>query len=200
MTEIGLALSNPYVGERRPGAVGQPLPGVDIRLRSDDGATVTEENVSGEIQVRGSSVFLEYWNRPEATKESFRDGWFRTGDIAVQENGYYRIMGRNSVDIIKSGGYKLSALEIESVVLDHPDIAECAIVGIPDETWGESVAAAVVLRSGSALELQDLQSWCKDRISAYKVPRRLLVADQLPRNTMGKLTKPTVQRLFTGEV
>ncbi|MEO2035346.1 MAG: acyl-CoA synthetase [Planctomycetaceae bacterium] len=200
MTEIGMALSNPYVGERRPGAVGQTLPGVDIRLYSEDGATVTEENVSGEIQVQGSGVFLEYWNRADATKESFQDGWFCTGDIAVLEDGYYRIMGRSSVDIIKSGGYKLSALEIESVLLDHPDIAECAVVGIPDETWGESVAAAVVPRSGDALELRDLQSWCKDRISAYKIPRRLLVTDQLPRNAMGKLTKPAVQKLFTGEV
>ncbi|MCA9071254.1 MAG: acyl-CoA synthetase, partial [Planctomycetaceae bacterium] len=105
MTEIGMALSNPYEGERRPGAVGQALPGVEIRLQSEAGETVPSENEPGEIQVRGPNVFHEYWNRPEATRDSFQEGWFRTGDIAVLESGYYRIMGRSSVDIIKSGGY-----------------------------------------------------------------------------------------------
>ena len=196
MTEIGMALSNPYLGERRPGAVGQPLPGVDIRLVSESGEEVTDENTSGEIQVRGANVFLEYWNRAEATTESFQDGWFRTGDIAVLESGYYRIMGRNSVDIIKSGGYKLSALEIEAALLDHPSIGECAIVGIPDETWGECVAAAIVLRPNAALDLDTLRAWCKDRISPYKIPRTIHLVDTLPRNAMGKVTKPAVLELF----
>ncbi len=199
MTEIGMALSNPYLGERRPGAVGQPLPGVDIRLVSESGEEVTDENTSGEIQVRGANVFLEYWNRPEATSESFQDGWFRTGDIAVLETGYYRIMGRNSVDIIKSGGYKLSALEIEAALLDHPSISECAVVGIPDETWGESVAAAIVLRPNTTLDLDSLRVWCKDRISPYKIPRTIHCVEALPRNAMGKVTKPAVQRLFAGK-
>ncbi|MCH2210341.1 MAG: acyl-CoA synthetase [Fuerstiella sp.] len=196
MTEIGMALSNPYHGERRPGAVGQPLPGVGIRLQSETGELISDEDVSGEIQVRGANVFQEYWNRPDVTGESFTDGWFRTGDIAVLERGYYRIMGRNSVDIIKSGGYKLSALEIEASLLDHSSIAECAVVGIPDQTWGEVVAAAVVLRPGRNIEMTELRNWCKVRVSAYKVPRMLLIVKELPRNSLGKVKKPAVRILF----
>ncbi len=196
MTEIGMALSNPYEGQRRPGAVGQPLPGVEMRLLSEAGKVVTADGESGEIQVRGPNVFLEYWNRAEATKESFQAGWFRSGDIAVLEKDYYRIMGRSTVDIIKSGGYKLSALEIEAALLDHPAICECAVVGLPDDTWGEAVSAAVVLASGETLDLEDLRQWCRDRISVYKIPQNLVVVEQLPRNAMGKVTKPKIPKLF----
>ncbi|MCC7406504.1 MAG: acyl-CoA synthetase [Phycisphaeraceae bacterium] len=196
MTEIGMALSNPYHGERRPGMVGQPLPGVEVRLISERGEEVTSEGEPGEIQVRGPAVFGEYWNRPEVTAESFDHGWFRTGDMAVLEDGYYRIMGRQSVDIIKSGGYKLSALEIEAALLEHPSIRECAVVGVVDDTWGEAVAVAAVLGDGETLELEALRGWCRDRLSAYKIPKRLVVVDGLPRNAMGKVTKPAVRGLF----
>lgn len=202
MTEIGMGLSNPYDGERRPGAVGQPLPGVEVRLRTDSGEFLTVKDVEsgesepGEIQVRGPVVFQEYWNRPDATKNSFEDGWFRTGDVAVIEDGYFRIMGRQSVDIIKSGGYKLSALEIEAALLQHPHITECAVVGVPDDMWGETVSAAVVVDSGQPLTLDDLREWCRDRISDYRIPRALRVVDELPRNAMGKVTKPAVRNLF----
>lgn len=198
MTEIGMALSNPYAGERRPGAVGQPLPGVQVRLQAESGETVTNEGVAGEIQVRGPNVFHEYWNRPAATRESFVDGWFRTGDVAVLEDGYYRIMGRSSVDIIKSGGYKLSALEIETALLDHPSIAECAVVGIPDDKWGEIIAVAIVLRASEELDINALRLWCQDRLSSYKLPRKMVVVDDLPRNAMGKVTKPKLKGLFEG--
>jgi len=191
-----MALSNPFHGERRPGSVGKPLPTVEIRLKSENGGIVTAEDEPGEIQVRGPAVFLEYWGRPEITRESFDDGWFRTGDMAVLETGYYRIMGRLSVDIIKSGGYKLSALEIEAVLLQHPDIRECAVIGAPDDTWGEAVAAAVVLNDGAVLELDPLRDWCRDRMSVYKIPKLLRRLDALPRNAMGKVTKPAVQKLF----
>lgn len=197
MTEIGMGLSNPYAAERRPGMVGQPLPGVDIRLKSETGDIVEAEGESGEIQVRGPNVFSEYYNRPKVTPQSFDDGWFRTGDIAVVEDGYYRIMGRLSVDIIKSGGYKLSALEIEATLLQHDLICECAVVGVLDDTWGEIVAAAVVLEDGQYLNLDDLTAWCGACLSKYKTPRRLLVVDCLPRNAMGKVTKPDVKKLFT---
>ncbi|QXD31989.1 acyl-CoA synthetase [Candidatus Pelagisphaera phototrophica] len=196
MTEIGMALSNPFHGERRPGSVGQALPLVEIRLKTETGELVKVENEPGEIQVRGPCVFNEYWNRPEITKESFDDGWFRTGDMAVMETEYYRIMGRLSVDIIKSGGYKLSALEIEAVLLQHPNIRECAVIGHLDKTWGEVVAAAVILKAGSSLDLGHLRDWCRNRLSHYKLPKRLLVVDTLPRNTMGKVTKPAVKELF----
>ncbi len=196
MTEIGMGLSNPYEGERRPGAVGQPLPGVEIRLKAEGGDIVEVEDEPGEIQVRGPGVFLEYWNRPKITEESFDGGWFRTGDVAVLEAGYYRIMGRQSVDIIKSGGYKLSALEIEAACLDHPTICEAAVVGIPDDTWGEVVGLAAVLNEGEGLSLESLREWCQDRISKYRIPSRLVVVGKLPRNAMGKVTKPAVCDLF----
>lgn len=196
MTEIGMALSNPYTGERRPGAVGQPLPNVDIRLKSENGELIKTDGMAGEIQVQGPCVFLEYWNKPDATTDSFDDGWFRTGDIAVIESGYFRIMGRQSVDIIKSGGYKLSALEIESVLLDHELIAQCAVVGIPDDTWGESVAVACVLQPDSDLDLEKLKVWCRDCMSPYKIPKQLKIVEQLPRNAMGKIQKPAVTQMF----
>ena len=196
MTEIGMALSNPYAGERRPGAVGVALPGVQIQLMSEEGELVSGEDIPGEIWVKGDNVFCEYWQNPAATAESFSDGWFRTGDMAIRENGYYRIMGRLSVDIIKSGGYKLSALEIENYLLDHPAIAECAVVGLADETWGEGVAVAVVLQPGSKLTLEELSDWAREKMSNYKVPRTLVITDSLPRNAMGKITKPQVLRLF----
>ncbi len=196
MTEIGMALSNPLRGERRPGSVGVPLPGVEVRLKTEAGEIVTAEDEPGEIQVRGPGVFRAYWNRPEASAESFDDGWFRTGDMAVRERGYYRIMGRLSVDIIKSGGYKLSALEIEAALLEHPHIRECAVIGLPDDTWGEAVTAVVVLKENATLDLSALREWCKGRLSVYKIPQRLLVVAELPRNAMGKITKPAVRALF----
>jgi malonyl-CoA/methylmalonyl-CoA synthetase len=196
MTEIGMALSNPYRGPRRPGSVGLPLPRVEVRLKAETGEQLSGEGVPGEIQVRGPGVFCEYWNRPEITRDAFDDGWFRTGDVAVIEASYYRIMGRLSVDIIKSGGYKLSALEIESTLLEHPEIRECAVVGVADATWGEVVAAAVVLNCGSRLDLGALRAWWRDRMSAYKAPQRLVIVESLPRNAMGKVTKATVRELF----
>ncbi len=197
MTEIGMGISNPLHGERRPGYVGLPLPGVDVRLIEESGNRVEKEGVTGEIQVKGENVFLEYWRRPEATRKAFDKGWFSTGDVAVVENGYYRILGRNSVDIIKTGGYKVSALEIEEVLRTHPDIKECAVVGLEDPEWGERVCAAVVLKTNGPLTLGELRNWAKEQIAAYKVPTRLLVLENLPRNAMGKVTKPKVKKLFS---
>jgi len=196
MTEIGMAISNPLQGERRPGAVGMALPGVTVRLTSEAGDVIEGENEPGEIQVRGPAVFSEYWNKPDVTQASFVGGWFRTGDMAVLEDGYYRIMGRLSVDIIKSGGYKLSALEIEDALLMHPAIRECAVVGLPDDTWGEVVAVAIVSRDGEDIELPALKEWATERMSAYKIPKSLLLLEDLPKNAMGKVTKPAVQDLF----
>jgi len=196
MTEIGMALSNPYRGERRPGYVGQALPGVTVQLVDEEGEIVTGEGTPGEIRIQSPTVFLEYWGNSEATAASFSDGWFCTGDIAVIEDGYYRIMGRSSVDIIKSGGYKLSALEIENTLLAHPQIAEVAVVGIKDRTWGEAVAAAVALKGDDDMTLDALKSWCDGKLSSYKVPKQLRVVDALPRNAMGKVVKPSLKPLF----
>jgi malonyl-CoA/methylmalonyl-CoA synthetase len=185
MTEIGMALSNPLHGDRRPGFVGAPLPGVDVRL------------VDQEIEVRGPGVFGEYWRRPAETRDAFHDGWFRTGDVALVEDGAYRILGRNSVDIIKTGGFKVSALEIEEVVRAHPSVADCAVVGVPDAEWGERVSIAVELRPDTRLSLEDLQAWTKPRLAPYKIPKALRCVASLPRNAMGKVVKPEVATLLT---
>ncbi|HEX8692896.1 MAG TPA: acyl-CoA synthetase [Longimicrobium sp.] len=198
MTEIGMALSNPLHGERRPGYVGLPLPGVEVRLVDEAGREVPP-GTPGEVEVRGPTVFLEYWRRPDATAAAFREGgWFRTGDVGVVEDGYYRLLGRSSVDIIKTGGYKVSALEIEEVLRAHPAVAECAVVGVEDADWGERVSAAVELKDGAALTLDELQAWARERLAPYKLPRALRAVAALPRNAMGKVTKPDVAKLFRG--
>ena len=195
MTEIGMALSNPIAGDRRAGFVGSPLPEVDVRLVDELGSEV-REGTPGELEVRGPTVFLEYWRRPEETRAAFRDGWFRTGDVAVVEKGSYRLLGRTSIDIIKTGGFKVSALEIEEVLRMHPAIAECAVVGVSDEDWGECVSAAVELRDGATLSLDELQRWARPHLAPYKVPRALRQVPALPRNAMGKVVKPDVAGLF----
>ena len=195
MTEIGMALSNPLNGERRPGRVGTPLPGVEVQVVDAEGTPVPAGS-QGEVEVRGATVFREYWQRPDETKAAFRGGWFRTGDVAVVEQGSYRLLGRTSVDIIKTGGYKVSALEIEEVLRTHPGIAECAVVGIPDDEWGERVAVAVELRESVALPLEDLQAWAASRLAPYKMPRAMRTVTALPRNAMGKVIKPNVTALF----
>jgi len=196
MTEIGIALTNPLHGERRPGFVGGPLPRMEVRV-VEDGNVLEGDGITGELQARGANVFVGYWRRPDETAASFTaDGWFLTGDQVTVDRGAFRITGRLSTDIIKSGGYKISALEIEGVLLAHPAIAECSVVGVADDTWGERVAAAVVLRPGSALDLDSLRAWARSELAPYKLPTLLLAADALPRNVMGKVLKPEVRSLF----
>jgi malonyl-CoA/methylmalonyl-CoA synthetase len=195
MTEIGMGLSNPLHGERRPGFVGTPLPGVRARVVDDRGEPVTDGS-PGELEIQGPGVFLEYWRRPEETQRAFRDGWFRTGDVAVVEDGRYRLLGRTSVDIIKTGGYKVSALEIEEVLRGHPAVADCAVVALPDEMWGERVCAAVEFRPGPAALPADLIGWARERLAPYKVPKDVHRVTMLPRNAMGQVVKPDVRRLL----
>ncbi len=195
MTEIGMALSNPLQGERAPGSVGTPLPSVEVQLVGENGKPVSP-GTPGEIEVRGPNVFLEYWGQPDATRDAFREGWFRTGDAAVVEGGVYRILGRTNVDILKTGGHKVSALEIEEALREHPAVAECAVVGVPDPEWGVRVAAAVVLIAGHSLDLPSLRGWAKESLAAHKLPSRLLVLDALPRNAVGKVIKPTLTAMF----
>jgi malonyl-CoA/methylmalonyl-CoA synthetase len=202
MTEIGMALANPLDGERVPGTVGTPMPGVEVRLVDDDGmpaaAGAGSARASGELEVRGPQLFAGYWRRPEETAAAMRPGgWFRTGDEAAVEGGIYRILGRKSVDVLKVGGYKLSALEVEAVLASHPEVAECAVVGAPDPEYGQRVAAAVVPRDPAAApSLDALRAWAGDRLAPYKLPTRLLVLDELPRNPLGKVTKPALAERF----
>ncbi|HXW12936.1 MAG TPA: acyl-CoA synthetase [Terriglobia bacterium] len=195
MTEIGMALSNPLRGKRVPGSVGTPLPTVEVQLVDEDGKPVAP-GTPGEIEVRGPSVFAEYWGQPEVTRDAFRNGWFRTGDTAIVENEVYRILGRTNLEILKTGGHKVSALEIEEALRGHPAVAECAVVGLPDAEWGERVAAALVLKAGAAIDLPSLRAWAKEFLAAYKLPSRLLVLAALPRNAMGKVMKPAVAAMF----
>jgi len=194
MTEIGMAISNPFHGERKPGHVGIPLPGIQVRLMGDE-EEIKEELVPGEIQIKGPNVFQSYWNKAKATEETFtEDAWFKTGDVAHLDQGYYKILGRSSVDIIKSGGYKLSALEIEEVIRQHPDVADCGVIGLADEEWGEIVAVVLVLKS--EIEVKTLNAWIRERLPGYKVPRKYLIKEELPRNAMGKVTKNDLKAMF----
>ncbi|MCD6294346.1 MAG: acyl-CoA synthetase [Deltaproteobacteria bacterium] len=195
MTEIGMALSNPLHGKRRPGHVGTPLPGVAVRLVDEKGTPATP-GASGEIEVSGPTVFKEYWERSTETKAAFRGRWFRTGDVAVLEDGSYRILGRKSTDIIKTGGYKVSALEIEEMLRTHRRVAEVAVVGKEDLEWGERVCAAIVLEEDAALSRQELRKWGKERLAPYKAPSSVVFVKSLPRNSMGKVIKPIVKKLF----
>ncbi|MEX0698797.1 MAG: acyl-CoA synthetase, partial [Acidimicrobiia bacterium] len=196
MTEIGMALSNPLRGERIPGHVGRPLPGVEARLVDEHDQPVGD-GVVGEVQIRGDNVFLEYWDRPEATEAAFASGdWFRTGDVAVCHDGLYRILGRASIDIIKTGGEKVSALEIEAVILTHEQVEECAVVGLDDPEWGQRLVAAVVPISGQVPTAESLRGWCRERLAPYKVPKDWHLVTELPRNAMGKVTKPDLVRLL----
>ncbi|MEI7831072.1 MAG: acyl-CoA synthetase [Prolixibacteraceae bacterium] len=196
MTEIGMAISNPYRGERKPGYIGQALPGVSIRLTDDNNLPV-EEGTPGEIQIKGANVFKEYWNKTKETIDSFTgDGWFKSGDISIFEDSSYKILGRNSVDIIKSGGYKISALEIEEVLRAHPKIKDCGVVGIPDEGWGEIIGACLILRTND-FNLEQLTEWVKEKLPGYKTPKKYIIQDDLPRNTMGKVIKNELKDAFT---
>lgn len=194
MTEIGMAISNPYHHDRKAGYIGQALEGVEIRLVNEQNQVVLPGH-AGEIQVKGPSVFKEYWGKPEATANTFtEDGWFKTGDIAVIEAGYFRILGRDSIDIIKSGGYKISALEIEEVLRQYPGVKDVGVVGIPDEEWGEIVVSALVLEN--PIDTKVLNSWLRERMPAYKTPRSYKIIEELPRNAMGKVTKNDLKKLF----
>jgi malonyl-CoA/methylmalonyl-CoA synthetase len=195
MTEIGVGTTNPLdPAGRRPGTVGLPLPTVQTRLVQD------------ELWIAGPSVFTGYHGKPEATRDAFavEDGvrWFKTGDtVAVDpQDGYVRILGRTSVDILKSGGYKLSALEIEEALREHPAVAEVAVIGLPDATWGERVVACVVPHAGRDGECTEdaLRGFAKERLAPYKVPRQVVLMKELPRNAVGKVVKPELSRRLHG--
>jgi malonyl-CoA/methylmalonyl-CoA synthetase len=205
MTEVGIVLGNPLDAERLPGSVGRALPRCHIRLVDEAGRDVGDgaaRGQPGEIWIAAPSVFQGYDRDAAATSASFTDGFFRSGDTARwTPEGYVKILGRTSVDIIKSGGYKLSALELEEHLREHPWVHEVAVVGVPDEAWGERVVAAIVpsaalsgMRPGVGDEpaSEALRAWLKERIAGYKVPKQVLFRAALPRNAMGKVQKPAL--------
>ena len=178
MTETLMTLSNPYDGERRPGTVGFPFPGVEAEV----------EDGGGEVLVRGPAVFSGYWERPGATSESFAGGWFHTGDLGVIEDGYVRLLGR-STDVIISGGFNVYPAEVEDVLLGHPSVVDVAVTGVPSAEWGETVCAWVVPDGVSPLDVDDVLAYAAQRLAPYKRPRRVRLVDSLPRNSMGKVRR-----------
>jgi malonyl-CoA/methylmalonyl-CoA synthetase len=186
MTETLMTLSNPYAGPRRAGTVGLPLPGVSVRLLDGEGKPVPDGAV-GELYVRGPNVFAGYWDRPEATREAFRDGYFRTADLAVRSaDGYYTLQGRRS-DLIISGGFNIYPREIEEFLEEHSAVAEAAVVGVADSLRGEVPVAYVVPRG--ELDIPALEAACRASLASFKVPRRFIVVDRLPRTALGKIQK-----------
>jgi malonyl-CoA/methylmalonyl-CoA synthetase len=193
MTETLMNTSIRASGERRPGYVGPPLEGVDLRLVDDDGNTLeaSDDEAIGEITVRGPNLFLEYLNRPDATADAVRDGWFHTGDLATRApDGYVRIVGRRATDLIKSGGFKIGAGEIEGALLEHEAVAEVAVTGEPDPDLGERIVAWVVPTQGAAPERKELIDHVSRLLTPHKRPREIRFLDELPRNPMGKVMKP----------
>jgi malonyl-CoA/methylmalonyl-CoA synthetase len=190
MTEIGMALSNPLAGPRIAGTVGRELPGVQVDI-VDESERPCEIGQPGELRVRSPQMFTRYHGDPQATALAFdSQGRFRTGDTGLREpSGWVRLLGRTSVDVLKSGGYKLSALEIEEALRGHPAIADVAVIGQPDPIWGDRVTACVVLRPDTALSLAELQTFARGHLAPYKLPRALRVLPELPRNAMGKVQK-----------
>ncbi|MGW6886811.1 acyl-CoA synthetase [Streptomyces chartreusis] len=194
MTETLMNTSVRADGEARAGTVGVPLPGVELRLVEEDGTPITsyDGETVGEIQVRGPNLFTEYLNRPDATAAAFTaDGWFRTGDMAVREaDGYVRIVGRKATDLIKSGGYKIGAGEIENALLEHPGVREAAVTGEPDPDLGERIVAWIVPSDPqSPPSIEELADHVAARLAPHKRPRRVHHLDELPRNDMGKIMK-----------
>jgi malonyl-CoA/methylmalonyl-CoA synthetase len=186
MTETLMNLSNPYCGERRAGTVGFPLPGVSVRLLNEAGDAVPDGE-TGEVHLRGPNVFGGYWRRDDATSAAFRDGYFRTGDLAVRSpDGYYTLQGRRS-DLIICGGFNIYPREIEEFLMEQDEIAEASVIGIADPLRGEVPVAYVVPRANFDAALMEAR--CRAKLASFKTPRKFVVVEKLPRNALGKVQK-----------
>jgi malonyl-CoA/methylmalonyl-CoA synthetase len=197
MTETNMITSNPYDGERRAGTVGMPLPGVEVRVTGQDGLPVPVGE-AGAIEVRGPNVFGGYWRMPEQTAKEFRDGWFITGDLgAFDAEGYLSILGR-AKDLVITGGLNVYPAEVEAAVDDLPGVAASAVIGVPHPDFGEAVVACVVPAAGAALEEGAVREALRARLAAFKIPKRVLVMAELPRNAMGKVQKAELRKANAG--
>ncbi len=186
MSETLMNMSNPYIGERRAGTVGLPLPGISVRLLDSDGNPVADGE-TGEIYLRGPNVFSGYWQREEINRNAFVDGFFRTGDLATRScDGYYTLCGRKS-DLIISGGFNIYPREIEELLQEQPEIAEAAVIGVPDPVRGEVPAAYIVARED--FDQAAIEARCRSQLASFKVPRKFVIVDALPRNALGKIQK-----------
>jgi len=197
MTETLITISTRFDGERRPGWVGLPIRGVEARIRNDDGSIIAPDGSTiGTLEIRGSTVGDGYLGRPDATAKSMtNDGWFITGDSAVVDaSGMYRIVGRTSVDIIKCGGYKVGAGEVEAAIMDVAGVVEVAVIGMPDNDLGESITAVVVV--DGAVDERTIINHVASTLSAHKRPRRVAFVSELPRNALGKVQKNALAKLI----
>jgi len=203
MTECGFVLSTPYDEPRRPGTVGQPLPGIAVRIVDQDAADAgrlvdVADGTQGEIIIRGPNLFSGYWNRPQDTQRAFLDGYLRSGDLAVRDaDGMLRIVGRSSIDIIKTRGFKVGAVEIEDVLQRHPDVQEVAVVGVPDADQGERIVAAVTPKAGSDVSVEALRAYAHEHLAPHKVPAEIVFIDEIPRTGPGKFKKKELIRQLT---
>lgn len=195
MSETGMNCSNPLNDERRIGSVGHPLPGVEVRIVESETRETLPDGEIGELEIRGPNVFKGYWRQPVKTADSFStDGWFKTGDLGFREaDGYITLCGR-SKDLIISGGLNIYPPEVERVLIEHPAVNTCAVIGCPDEEWGERVAAVVVLNQGEAASASDLIAYCRERLAPYKSPKSIVLQDNLPLNAMGKVQKAILRK------
>jgi malonyl-CoA/methylmalonyl-CoA synthetase len=196
MSETGMNFSNPLKGIRKPGSIGLPLPGLQVRIVDPDNFSDVEQGETGEIWLKGPAVTPGYWRKPEETTKTFENGWFRTGDLGrLDEDGYYYLTDRIK-HIIISGGENVSPKEVEMVINQLDSVVESSVVGIPDEKWGEKVVAAIVARPGSNVTPQEIKVHCKRNLHDWKCPKEISFVKELPKNTMGKVLKDEVQRLF----
>ena len=199
MTETGMNLSNPLHGERRVGSVGRPLPGVSARIVHPETEAPLADGEVGEVQIKGAHVFKGYWQQSEKTAEAFSaDGWLRTGDMALREpDGYYTLKGR-ARDLIITGGLNVYPPEVELVLMAHPAVAACAVIGCPDEEWGERVVAVIIPKAGATADEAEICAFCRERLAAYKAPRRALFVDEFPANALGKVQKSKLRETLCG--
>ncbi len=200
MSETGMNFSNPLRGKKKPGSIGLPLPGVEVRIVDPESFTNLGTGEVGEIWLKGPNVTPGYWGMPQETEAAFVNGWFRTGDLGEKdEEGYYYITDRLK-HIIISGGENISPKEVESVLDRHPEISESCVVGVPDEKWGEKVAAGIVLKPGFKPAVDEIRRFCKEHLSDWKCPKEFVFLKELPRNRMGKIMKEDVVRQFMKSV
>ena len=199
MTETGMNLSNPLHGERRVGAVGLPLPGVTARIADPATDAPLPDGAVGEVQIKGAHVFKGYWRQPDKTAEAFTpDGWLRTGDMGARApDGYYTLKGR-AKDLIITGGLNVYPPEVELALMEHPAVAACAVIGCPDADWGEQVVAAVIPAAGADADADAICAFCRERLAAYKVPRRIVFVDAFPANALGKVQKAKLRESLCG--
>ncbi|NOT04160.1 MAG: AMP-binding protein [Anaerolineales bacterium] len=195
MTETGMNCSNPLHGERRIGSVGMPLPGVEVRIVNSETEEILLDGEIGDVQLRGPNVFKGYWRQPDKTSASFSaDGWFKTGDLGFREkDGYITLCGR-SKDLIISGGLNIYPPEVERVLMEHPAVNACAVIGCLDKEWGEKVTAVVVLNQDESVSGEELIRFCRERLAAYKSPKSIVFRNDLPRNAMGKIQKAELRK------